>query len=265
MFGLTEYRAVSNLEEAYRLLMENKNNAVLGGLLWMKMGKKQYHTGIDLSPLGLGEILETQDTIDIGCMTTLRQMETSKLLHHWFGTLFSDAFRNIVGVQFRNLATLGGSVYSRFGFSDVICALSALNARVHLYQAGSMPLSDFLGMDQKRDILIKVEIPKKKAHTSYQALRKTATDFPLLCVSASLCRGQWRIAVGARPSRAVLAEALAAALPLRPDEKDLERALDGLKHVSFGTDQRAGAAYRQTIARVLVKRGIEAICRSYAG
>ena len=37
-----------------------------------------------------------------------------------------EAVRHIVGVQFRNCATVGGSVYGRFGFSDVLTLLLAL-------------------------------------------------------------------------------------------------------------------------------------------
>lgn len=262
MFGLEEYRAVQSLDEAYELLMKSRDNVILGGLLWMKMGRKKYHTGVDLSGLGLNSIFETEDSIDIGCMTTLRQMETSPLLYQWFGSLFSDAFKGIVGVQFRNLATLGGSVYSRFGFSDVITALTALDTKIHLYQAGIMPLSEFLTLDQKRDIIVKAVIGKQATKTNFQTLRKTATDFPVLSVATSLCRGDWKIAVGARPSRASLAIKAAGLLSLKPCENEIAAVSESAAHeLSFGTDQRAGAGYRKILARVLVKRGITAICR----
>jgi CO/xanthine dehydrogenase FAD-binding subunit len=262
LFGLKEYRAVQSLDEAHELLMQSRDNVILGGLLWMKMGRKQYHTGIDLSGLGLNMISETEDSIDIGCMTPLRQMETSPLLHQWFGPLFSDAFKGIVGVQFRNLATLGGSVYSRFGFSDVITALTALDTQIHLYQAGTVSLSEFLNMDQKRDILIKAVIRKQTVKTNFQTRRKSATDFPVLSVAVSLCNGQWKIAVGARPSRAALAKKAADLLSSEPDEEKITATLDSVvNELSFGTDQRAGSDYRKVLAKVLVKRGINAICR----
>jgi CO/xanthine dehydrogenase FAD-binding subunit len=189
-------------------------------------------------------------------------METSPLLHQWFGPLFSDAFKGIVGVQFRNLATLGGSVYSRFGFSDVITALTALDTQIHLYQAGTVSLSEFLNMDQKRDILIKAVIRKQAVKTNFQTRRKSATDFPVLSVAVSLCNGQWKIAVGARPSRAALAKKAADLLSSEPDEEKITATLDSVvNELSFGTDQRAGSDYRKVLAKVLVKRGINAICR----
>ncbi len=262
MFGLKEYRLAQSLDEAHELLMQSKDNVILGGLLWMKMGRKQYHTGIDLSGLGLNTIFETRDFIHIGCMTTLRQMETSPLLHQWFGPLFSDAFKGIVGVQFRNLATLGGSVYSRFGFSDVITALTALDTQIHLHQAGLVSLLEFLNMDQKRDILVKAVIKKQATKTSYQSQRKTATDFPVLSAAVSLCNRQWKIAVGARPSRAIRAEKAAGLLSLEPGEDEIRSVSEAVAaELSFGSDQRAGAEYRKSLAKILVKRGITALCR----
>ena len=72
MFELKEYRFPDSLDQADDLLHGDKGNVILGGLLWMRMGRKSYQTGIDLSRLGLDQILETEDEVEIGCMTTLR-------------------------------------------------------------------------------------------------------------------------------------------------------------------------------------------------
>ena len=44
-----------------------------------------------------------------------------------------EALRHIIGVQLRNTATVGGSVWGRFGFSDVITLLLAMDTLVVLY------------------------------------------------------------------------------------------------------------------------------------
>lgn len=66
-------------------------------------------------------------------MVTLRELETNKLLNELTYGAFSESVKHIVGVQFRNLATVGGSVFGRYGFSDIITLLVALNAEVQLY------------------------------------------------------------------------------------------------------------------------------------
>lgn len=261
MFELKEFVKVTSLEQADDLLNRDKKNVILGGLLWMRMGARQYHTGIDLSGLGLDRIEEKTDRIDIGAMTCLRRLETSRCLEENFGPMIRDALSSIVGVQFRNLATVGGTVFSRFSFSDLITALLVLDTRVHLHRRGSLPLADFLDASPGRDILIRLSIHKHKITTSYQCFRKSATDFPVL--AAALGRGKegWKIALGARPSRAKLALETAVHLPMVPNPVQIEAAGTSIvKELGFGSNQRGGKVYREHLAKILVKRGIKDIC-----
>lgn len=92
-----------------------------------------------------------------------------------------EAVRHIVGVQFRNCATVGGSVYGRFGFSDVLTLLLALDCDVELYKAGRMPIAQFAALPYDRDILTHVYIKKTPGlAVHYQSVRATQTDFPIL-------------------------------------------------------------------------------------
>jgi putative selenate reductase FAD-binding subunit len=239
LFGLKEYNVARSLDQADELLHRDKGNVILGGLLWMRLGRKNYHTGIDLSRLGLNQILETEDGVDIGCMSTLRQIEASRTLADCFGKILTDAVSHIVGVQFRNSATIGGSVFSRFSFSDILTALLALETHVHLYRGGTLPLETFLERPPERDILIKLSIKKKAWKTAYQSHRMTATDFPVLAAGISLCEGRWKICLGSRPARATLAEKAAALLPERPDEKQIQATCDQVvEELTFGSNQR---------------------------
>lgn len=262
MFELQEYRVAHSLEEAHALLVQDRKHVILGGTLWMRLGRSRFHTGIDLSCLGLDRIEDLGDSVAIGCMTSLRQVETSRLLQDLFGSLFADAMAPIVGVQFRNIATVGGSVFSRFGFSDLITALMVLDTRVHLYQGGTLGLEDFLKRPQERDILVRISIPKKPVKASYQSFRRTATDFPVLTAAVSHSSGDWRIALGARPGRAAQAVKAASLLPLVPEPEQIQAAGSlAAEELSFGTDDRGGTDFRKQLAAVLVKRGIGALCR----
>ncbi len=262
MFGLKQYIFAQSLDQADELLHQDKHNVILGGLLWMKMSRKNYHQGIDLSRLNLNQILDTGDSLEIGCMTTLRQVETSNLLQESLGTILTEAVSHIVGVQFRNLATLGGSVFSRFSFSDVLTALLALETQVHLFRGGRIPLDQFITQPFQRDILVKVSIPKKGWKTSFQSHRMTATDFPVLAAGVSLCQGQWRISLGARPAKAKQALQAAGLLTENPDPGQIQAACHRVvEELTFGDNLQGTREYRQILATVLVKRGIEAVCR----
>ena len=95
-------------------------------MLWLKMQNRTVQTVIDLSDLGLSGIEETEEEYRIGAMTSLRELELHKGLDAMTGGAVRESLRHIVGVQFRNLATVGGSIFGRFGFSDVLTMFLAL-------------------------------------------------------------------------------------------------------------------------------------------
>ncbi|MFR4764682.1 MAG: FAD binding domain-containing protein, partial [Paraclostridium sordellii] len=153
MFTLTDIVQPTTLEEAYSILVKRKNNQILGGTAFLRMGKKRIGTGIELSNLGLDYIKEDDEFIEIGAMTTLRSLEISPIINKYFNGIIKNAVRDIIGVQFRNVVTVGASVFSKYGFSDVIVALLSLDTYVELYNGGIIPLDEFLNKKIERDIL----------------------------------------------------------------------------------------------------------------
>ena len=135
------YVIAQSLQEAYDL-NQKKSSVIVGGNMWLRMCGLKKQNAIDLSALGLDQIEEKEDCFVIGAMATLRSLEKSAALHQAFGGAFEKALAPIVGTQFRNTATVGGSVYSRFGFSDVSALLLALDAEVVLFKSGAVKLSD---------------------------------------------------------------------------------------------------------------------------
>lgn len=170
---IREYKKAESLEEAWQL-NQKKSNRVLGGMVWLKMGKMPIGTAIDLSGLGLDTIEETEDEFRIGCMVTLRDLELDSGLNGYTDGAVRESVRHIVGVQFRNLATVGGSIYGRYGFSDVLTMFLAMDSYVELYKGGIIPLREYAKMPYDRDILVRL-IVKKKRHrliTSPSATRR---------------------------------------------------------------------------------------------
>ncbi len=76
-------------------------------MCFLRLGKKKIGTGIDLCNLDLEYIKDHETFIEIGSMTKLRGIETSSLIKSHFGNALSKSVRDIVGVSFRNTATLG--------------------------------------------------------------------------------------------------------------------------------------------------------------
>ena len=58
MYTIKSYLFPEHLEEAYELLCRDpRNSAVLGGCCWLKMGRRRIRTAIDLTRLGLDQVI----------------------------------------------------------------------------------------------------------------------------------------------------------------------------------------------------------------
>lgn len=250
MLTIREYKKAESLEEAYTL-NQKKSNRVIGGMIWLKMETLNVGTAIDLSGLGLDTIEETENEFRIGAMVSLRDLELHAGLESCTNGAVRESVRHIVGVQLRNLATLGGSLYSRFGFSDVLTMFLALDAQVELYKGGIVPLCEFAEQKKDRDILVRVIVPKKNAKFSYQSVRNSQTDIPVLTCAAVKDENGYRFAIGARPGRAML---------FAPAGDTAERMAEAVQNeVQTGSSLRGSAAYRKHLVGVLVRRAVQAL------
>ena len=249
MLKIKEIVRPQSLEEAYEL-NQKRTNRILGGMLWMRMSNIQIQKAIDLSDLGLDKIEETEEEFSIGCMVTLRELELHTGLNTCFEGLIRRSVEDIVGVQFRNSATIGGSLFGRFGFSDVLTAFLVLDTYVELYRGGVCPLAEFASGKRDNDILVRVIVKKTKGHYAYQSYRNTKTDFPVLAVAMAQAEDGVKAAVGARPQRAEVRI-------VTDMERDTLKAL--ADSFAYGSNMRASAEYRKHLASVLLTRAAEEI------
>lgn len=249
MLRIRDVVVVDSLEQAYEL-NQKRTNRILGGMLWMRMSNTTIQKGIDLSALGLDKIEETEEEFSIGCMVTLRELELHEGLNTYSQNLVKQAVEDIVGVQFRNMATIGGSIFGRFGFSDVLTAFLAMDSYVELYKGGIVPLAEFAKQKKNNDILVRVIVKKENGRFAYQSMRNTKTDFPVLAVALSKTDAGVRTAIGARPAKAevVLLDSLT--------EDKIKEIADSF---TYGKNIRASAEYRNHLANVLLKRALKAI------
>ena len=255
MMTIREYKRAESLEEAWQL-NQKKPNRILGGMIWLKMETINVGTAIDLSGLGLDTIEETEDSFSIGAMVTLRQLEQHPGLAAYTHGAMRETVRHIVGVQLRNLATVGGSIYSRFGFSDVLTMFLAMDCDVELYKGGILPLQEYTQRPYDRDILVRLIVKKTPMQLYYQSMRNSQTDIPVLtCAAARMKTGDYRIVIGARPLRAVRFE-LPAEPALAAEQLAAQFAESVKAQIITGSNMRGSAEYRRHLAGVLTKRAV---------
>lgn len=272
MFYYNQYVRAQSLDEAYELY-QKKPNFVLGGMLWLKMKNKTLGTAIDLCDLGLDQIDEDENEFRIGAYATLRQIETHEALNAYTHGAIAESVRHIVGVQFRNVATVGGSIWGRFGFSDVMTIFRALGAKVQLHKAGIMDLDEFAALPRTtRDVLVSVIVPKNAKGIVYLSQRNQSTDFPVLTCAVANRSGRYVAVIGASPYMAepvwdedgILDDITGAetggnaALTENSENNEKIEKFAGYvaEHIRFGSNIRAGAEYREMICKVLTRRAV---------
>ena len=237
MLTIKEFRKVSSIEEAYEL-NQKKTNRIIGGMLWLKMQTGNVNIAIDLSGLNLDTIEETDTEFKIGAMTTLRDLELHAGLNQYTNNSMKEAMRHIVGVQFRNLATVGGSIYGRYGFSDVLTVFMALDAYVELHHAGIIPISEFAKMPYDNDVLVNIIVKK----------------------TVSKLHDKWQAVIGATPHRAVIIADEENILGEKVSPETIETFANYVKdNVKTDSNIRGSAQYRKHLAYVLVKRALVSI------
>lgn len=259
MFTFTNFLAASTIEEAYDELVKNRKNVILGGTSYLRMGNTNYNTAVDISNVPeIDKITEKEDSFEIGAMVTFRQLETDKNLYSWFPVI-SHAMEDIVGVQLRNNVRIGATVFTKHGFSDLITALLCLDTYVVLHKGGEIKLEDFLNEKEiRRDILVKVIIKKEKLTTSFKCIRKSKADYSVLNMAVSTDEnGKMRIAVGARPGKAVLAHET---MNYFSGNSDVTAAGEILKkEITFGSNMRGTKEYRELLGAALLAKAVKEV------
>lgn len=253
---LKRYYKANSIEETVHLLQQSRRNIILGGGHWLKMSKLNYQMGIDISQIGLSDIHVLNGYIEIGADVSLRALETNPHIKENAGIL-CQALSSIVGVQFRNTAKIGASVYSRFGFSDIMLALMTLDTEIEIDGKEKIPLGLYMTMPRKKHFVSRIFIKIEDHAFSYQTMRHNRTSLPYMIVAmAKNKENHWRICVGARPQCAIRADKTMAYL--NAGGKSIEEALDIFEQEALlATNSYASQAYRRHLAKVFVKRGVE--------
>ena len=252
MITIQKYVRAQSLEEAWQL-NQAKRNRIVGGMLWLRLGRGGVGTAIDLTDLGLDKIEETGEAFSIGAMTTLRQLEQHEGLNAYCDKAIKNAVKDIVGGQFRNMATLGGSIWGRFGFSDVLTVFLAMDSYVELYKGGIVPLEQFASMKKDNDILVRLLVKKTPGKVVYTAMRNQRTDFPVLTCALSNIGGETKAVIGARPAKAMVIRDEKGLLPngkafagfvaaMAPPASNLRRSAASRPHLIRVLTERAAAA-----------------------
>lgn len=257
---IEEYVKPTSLAEAYKILCDRPNNRIIGGGIGLNCARSHLHTAIDVSSLSLNYIQIGEEDIQIGSLVTFHMLETDEILPEILREAFFHTNYYAGGIQLKNHITVGGAVVSKFSKSNFLTLLFALDAKTVFYHNGEISLSDYLQGKMEKDILIAIKIPGDITKIVIDAITYSKKDYPVLNAAAVKRKNSLFLAIGARTSYPIRLLGLEHDLEIAAtaEERELLISEELNKLDLFGSDIRAGAAYRREIAVPLLLRVMEA-------
>lgn len=259
-----EYLSPTSVEETISLLQQHGDDAkVLAGghslipLMKLRLAAPAVIVDIGRVP-GLSYVKKQGGGASVGAMTTHRDVSSAGL------GLVSSIARVVGDPQVRARGTIGGSLAHGDAASDLPSAIVALEAiLVAEGPKGKREIKakdffkDFLETElQPDELLVEIRLPALGGSHNYQKFNKRAQDWAIVGAAAVKVDGGYRVALtnmGTTPIRATGVEQALAGGASVADAA--ERAAEG---TSPSSDINATTEYRQHLARVLVRRALEA-------
>ncbi|HEX9270621.1 MAG TPA: xanthine dehydrogenase family protein subunit M [Candidatus Binatia bacterium] len=231
---------------------------------------------VDLKKVpGLSGIRENTDgSITIGALTTMREIETDSLLNKKYPFLCQSA-AEVGSIQIRNRATVGGNMANATPSADVAPSLIALNATAKIVSAAgerTVPLEEFFrGPGQtvmtSDEILTEITLPKTSPQLVGEYIKFSPRDMMDLayvgvavayniaadkrCIGVRIVLG----AVAPTPIRARNAEALLEG-QLLTEELAAKIGTEAAQESKPISDVRSSADYRRAMVGAMTKRAL---------
>ena len=265
------YARATSVDEALALAAEHGEDAkyLAGGQSLLPLMKLRFAAPTVLIDLGrvteLSYVRDEGTYVAIGALTRHHDVATSELLLADIPLLAHTA-EAVGDPQIRHRGTIGGSVAHADAAADLPASLLALDATfVVRGESGTRTAAAaefFKGIFETAlepgELLTEIQVPKPASPSawSFQKFNKRAIDFAMVGAAVQGAGGQNTavalINMGSTPLRATAVESALANGASIADAAAL--AAEG---TNAGSDIHASKAYREHLARVLVRRALE--------
>ena len=266
-----DYVRAESAVDAVALLAEHGDDAKLlaGGMSLLPLMKLRLATPSVLIDVGrvrdLSYVRDAGDHVAIGALTRHRDVETNDVLERECGVIRAVAAQ-VGDNQVRHRGTIGGSVAHGDPASDLPAALLALDATFVVQGpagertiAASEFFEGFLETALAPDeLLCEIRVPKTGPNGfAFEKFNRRAQDFAIVGVVAARTNGATHVGLINMASTPIRATAVERALAQGASPADAAaHAADATEPTS---DLNASVEYREHLARVLVRRALEAL------
>jgi aerobic carbon-monoxide dehydrogenase medium subunit len=260
------YRRASSVDEALDLAAELGEDAkfLAGGHSLLPLMKLRFAAPEYLIDLGriteLSYVRDEGTYVAIGALTRHHDVNTSALLAAEI-PLLAHAAGQVGDPQIRHRGTIGGSVAHADAASDLPAVLLALDATFVIRGAAGtrpVPAAEFFkGIFETAlepgELLTEIQVPKPSAPNawSFQKFTKRAIDWAIVGVAVQSDKVAL-VNMGHTPLRASAVEE-----GMASGGSGAEADTHAPRGTRAGSDIHASAAFREHLARVLVRRALE--------
>jgi CO/xanthine dehydrogenase FAD-binding subunit len=242
---IIEYHRPQTIDDALALLGRTQPISVpLAGGTAFNRTSSLPQAVIDLQALGLDQIAQRGNLMEIGAMVTLQALLDSPVIEALKKVIQLEATYNL-----RQAASVAGTLVAAGGRSPFTTALLALDAMLTLMPGPEgISLGDFLPLRQERlrgRLITQISLPTN-ARLAYEYVARTPADLPIICAGAAVwTSGRTRLVLGGFGNAPTLAfdgtEAQGAEIAAR-------------SAYSEAGDEWASAEYREEMAAILARR-----------
>ncbi|WP_334103026.1 FAD binding domain-containing protein [Mesotoga prima] len=270
--NVNEYFRPKTVEEAYELMQNDRDHSIFlsGGTIVALMESSRIEKIIDLKSLRLDTISVTEGEIVVGATTTIESFRKDPVIRKEFDDFFYNAFSLVGSWQIRNMATIGGSVAPKLGWSDVSTCLLTTGSSLMIYGVDGyqrMLVSDYFALPTGEKPLITHVMLKRDGWVSaFEKFSKTTFDIATVNVGLSIIPERNRIkgarvVCGSRPQYPARFESVEVAMVDLEINDVMPAIVRSLVYESFsgGSNMTASFEYRKHLASVLAQRAAEKV------
>lgn len=266
MLDIKEYLKPNTVQSAYEMGQMPNSLYVSGGLMVAQLKISSVERLIDLKSVGLTQIEDHGNAFKIGANVKISDLISNPSLNI-NGDFIKIALKEIGSTQIRNMATLGGSIAFKLGWSDVITIFMVLNSNLEIYDGKfyEISLEEYAKKSMKGAIITAVEVPKTEGVAVFEKFAKSNFDIATLNLGLKIVLdGQIvkdaRIAVGSRPmvsQRIKEVEEFLIGKHIKSASKDACDLIE--KVIQVGSDIRASAEYRKALSKFLLDKALRRV------
>jgi len=270
-----DYQKVKTVDEAIAALGDGDGKFLAGGhslIPAMKLRMNRPSKLVDIASISaLKGIREEDGEIVIGAAVTHAEIFNDGIIKNKL-PFFNEAAALIGDLQVRNLGTIGGSIAHADPAADWPAVILAADATIEVQgKTGKRRIKAidfFTGLfstsleEGEIIVAIRVPIPADGTKTSYQKFEQPASRFAIVgCAVMRTPDGKVNIAFTGVSNNAFRDADAEAALPGKPlNSESIEAAANAsVRNVQVLSDQFASEEYRRHVARVYLKKALEAV------